>query len=183
MESAMTSLLTIAEVRALISTGLSDADLQDVIDREEAWMIRAFGAHYTAGQSVTEIFAGERTRSLYLRRPIATVTSITADGETLDSDDYRLWGDEGRIERLPIGSLWGWRGEGGIWFEETITVVYTPQDDNDLRKSALIDLLRLTLNRSGLKSESVAGEYSYTAFENTDAERARVMKRLGFIHV
>ncbi len=137
-------------------------------------MIRALGAHYTAALSVTETLAGRQTRNLYLRRPIATVTSITVDSTLLASADYRLWGDEGRIERLTAGALWG---------EEVIVVVYGPQDDNTLRKSALIDLLRLTLNRSGLKSESVAGEYSYTAFENTDEERARVMGKLGFIHV
>lgn len=168
------SLLTIAEARALISTSLDDVQLQAVIDREEAWMIRAYGAHYTALLSVTETLAGGKNKSLYLRRPIGSVTSITADEAVLDSDDYRVWGDEGRIERLPAGSRWG---------EEAIVVVYTPQDDNALRKSALIDLLRLTLNRSGLKSESVAGEYSYTAFENTEEERARVMRTLGFVNM
>jgi hypothetical protein len=166
------NLLTVDEARALVSTGMSDSDLLSVIEREEAWLVRAYGPHYTALLSVTETVAGRRMRNLYLRRPIATVTSVTADGTLIDSDQYRLWGDEGRIERLPYGSVWG---------EEQIVVVYGPQDDNALRKSALIDLLRLTLSRSGLKSESVAGEYSYTAFENTDEERARVMRRLGFV--
>ncbi len=168
------SLLTIGEVRALISTGMDDAQLQAVIEREEAWLIHAYGPHYAAGLSVTETLAGRQMRSLYLRRPIATVTSITVDGALVDSGNYRMWGNEGRIERLPAGSRWG---------EEAIVVVYGPQDDNALRKGALIDLLRLTVSRSGLKSESVAGEYSYTAFENTDEERSRVMRRLGFISV
>lgn len=180
----MASLLTIAEARALISTGLSDVQLQSVIDREEAWMIRALGPHYAEGLQVTAQLAGRRLRSLYLPRPIATVTSITVfstvlgitsdEGVLLDSVQYRIWGSEGRIERLPYGSVWG---------EEMVVVVYGPQDDNALRKSALIDLLRFTLSRSGLKSESVAGEYSYTAFESTDGERAGVMRKLGFINV
>jgi len=74
------------------------------------------------------------------------------------------------IERLPVDSNWG-----------TVCVVtYKPMDDRFKRIPVIIDLLRLTLERTAMKSESIAGEYSYTAPENWDAEFRKAMKRLQF---
>jgi hypothetical protein len=65
-----------------------------------------------------------------------------------------------------------------------ITVTYKPYDDREQRKEAIIDLARLTLERTAMKSESIAGEYSYTAWEGGwDAERVKVMRRLGFVNI
>jgi len=170
------SLLSVAEARELLKTGLGDAGLQRVIDREEAWVVRNFGAHYVDGtttvvETLTLDTAGE---SLFLRRAAGSLSSIVEDGVTIPAADYRLWGGQGRIERLPAGTKWLPR--------VVITVTYLPYDDREQRKEAITDLARLTLERTAQKSESIAGEYSYTAPE-WDAERVRVMRRLGFVNI
>lgn len=175
----MTSLVAVEEARALVQTGLTDAQLQDVIEREEAALIRMIGPHHAAGLTVTETLHGDRNRNLYLKRRIASVTSIveyltSTVGTPLDALNFQVWGDEGRVERLLAGTKWP---------SCPIVVTYAPQDDNLERKAAIIDLLRLALSRTGLMSESVAGEYAYTAFENTDEERGRVLRRLKFFNL
>lgn len=166
------SLLTLAEARALIKTSLTDPELQAVIGREEDEIIRLYGAHYVSGTTtVSETLEGGGA-SLFLRRPIFSVSSVTEDGAALASADYRLWGAQGRIERLPKGATWG----------EVITVVYVPQDDNGRRKAALIDLVRLAVEHTALKSESIAGEYSYTA-PDWEAERAKLLRRAGLARI
>lgn len=165
------SLLTVAEARVLVKTGLSDPDLQAIINREEALVTDLYGAHYVdANTTVVESLSGGGA-SLFLRRPLTSVTSIVEDGVTLTADDYRVWGKQGRIERLPVGTKW----LAGV----VIAVTCVPYNDNERRKAAIIELVRLTVQRTVMKSESVAGEYSYTAPEWDTARRA-VLRGLGF---
>ena len=167
------SLLTVAEARALVKTGLSDPDLQSVINREEALMTQTFGAHYVdANTTVVETLYGGGA-SLFLRRRLASVASIVEDTETLTATDYRLWGGQGRIERLPTGTK---------WLTVPIVVTYVPADDNLQRKAALIELVRLTLERTPMQSESIAGEYSFSA-PDWERERVRLIRRLGFVNI
>ncbi len=167
------SLVTLAEARALVQTGLTDANLQVIIDRIEAEIVRLFGAHYTNGAgTITETVAGEGLMNLYLRRPLTSVSSVVEDDEALTQghdEDYYAYPAQGRIERRPSGTKWG----------ELIAVTYVPADDNALRRDVIIDLLRQALSRTALKSESVAGEYSYTA-EDWELARAEIIRRLGF---
>ncbi len=181
------SLLTIAELRAQVRTGLSDSQLQSVIDREEAEVIRLYGAHYVSGATtVTETLEGG-TKSLYLRRRLSSVSSVTeystsdsTDGTVLTAvTDYRVWAAQGRIERMPSTAVSGFGV--GVW-GAIVDVVYVPADDNDLRRAAIIDLCRLALERTALKSENVAGEYSYSAPDWGEA-RAELLQRLGFANV
>jgi len=169
------SLLTVAELRVLVKTPLSDADLQVVLDREEALLIDLCGPHYSADPafSITEMAIGGHP-SLWLGRRIGSVVEITEDEDTdpLDADEYRLWGNAGRIQRLPEGSLWA----------DLVGIEYVPQDDSALRKSVIADLMRLTLERTALRSESVAGEYGYTA-SDWDRDRAKLYRKLRFIRV
>jgi len=175
------SLLNVAEARELLQTGLGDAGLQRVIDREEAWLVRNFGAHYVdVNTTVVETLTGGGA-SLFLRRPLTSVLSVVEGGTTLTTDDYRVWAGQGRLERLPAGSQW--LSGAAKWLPDvTIVVTYVPFNDNDQRKEAIIDLARLAMERTAMKSESIAGEYSYTAWDGGwDAERAKVMRRLGFV--
>ncbi len=179
------SLLTVVELKALVRTSLSDADLQQVITRAEAEVIRLYGAHYVNGTTtVTETLAGA-TKNLYLRRRIGSVSSVTeyatledTTGTALTSANYYLWADEGRLQRLPATSVEGltW---GLMYWGARVRVVYVPADDNDERREAIVDLCRLQLERTAMRSESVAGEYSYTAPEWAQA-RAEILQRLGF---
>lgn len=161
------TLVTLDEARALIKTSLTDPQLQAIIARAEAEVVACVGAHYVnAATDVSETLSGG-LRNLYLRRAIGSVTSIVEDGVTLTSADYRVWGGQGRIERLAVGALWG----------EVVTVSYTPADDNAARQGVIIELTRLAVERTALQSENVAGEYSYGA-PDWERERARLLRRL-----
>ena len=164
------SLVTVAEARALVNTGLSDGDLQVVIDRIEADITAKVGAPQTDAYAteVVKTMRGEGD-NLFMPTEIYSVVSIVEDTATLTADQYQTWGG-GVIERLPMGTGWG----------DRVVVTYKPADDRSVREGVIIDLLRLTLNRSAMKSESIAGEYSYTAFDSTDGEYRKVMKRLMF---
>lgn len=164
------SLLTLSETRAQIQTSLTDAELQAVINREEDEIVRLYGASYSGSAgTVTETLEGGGA-GLFLRRPLTTVASVTEDDAALAATDYRAWAQQGRLERLPKGARWG----------EVVAVVYVPYDDNLRRKSVLVDLVRLAVEKTALKSESIAGEYSYSAPE-WEAERAQLLRRIGFL--
>ncbi len=183
------SLLSVAELKAQVRTSLSDADLQQVINREEADVIRLYGGHYVdASTTVSETLHGG-SRNLYLRRGVTTVVGVTeyltledTTGAALTTTEHHPWSAEGRIERLPSTAISQLLGGGGVRWGEAVTVVYVPADDNDLRKAVIIDLCRLALERTAMQSESVAGEYSYTAPKWAEA-RAEILHRLGFIGV
>lgn len=169
----MSSLVSPADVRVLVQTSVPDADLQSLIDRVESEVVRHFGPHYATGQTVTEMLDTKNMGSLYLRRRLSAVTSIKEQSLSatttlvLTSVQYRVWGEQGRVERLPRGSSWA----------DLVEITYTPENDNARRKSVIIDLVRLALSRTVMRSESVGGEYSYSAPE-WEQERAGILSRL-----
>lgn len=165
----MANLLDVSEARALLRTSKSDDELEEIIAREESEMIRRFGAHWATGITVQETHKG-KGYNLFLRRPTTAITSITEDDVAVASADYRLWGGEGRVERI-----------SGYWAGVCV-VTFTPANDNPGRKRALIQLVRLELERTAMKTESIGGEYSYTA-PDWDKERSRVYRRAGFVLV
>lgn len=166
----MTSLVSPTDVKKLINTSLADADLQKVIDRVEAQITEKIGAPQTDDHAteMVKTLRGEG-ENLFMPTEIYGVTSIVEDGTTLDSTDYQFWGG-GVIERLPISTHWGSR----------CAVTYKPADDRLKRTQVIIDLVRLVLERTALKQEGVAGEYSYTAPDNWDAAFRKAMKKLTF---
>lgn len=166
----MTSLVAPADVRVLVNTGLTDANLQAVIERVEAQITERIGAPQTDAMAttLTKIMRGEG-ELLFMPIEIYEVVSIVEDLTTLTSDQYQTWGG-GVIERLPADSHWG----------DRMTVVYKPTDDRLVRAQVIVDLVRIVLERTAMKSESVAGEYSFTAPENWDAEFSKAMRRLLF---
>ena len=167
------SLVSPAQVKMLVQSNLADEDLQAIIDRVESEITALIGPPQDDTQSVsmTETLAGGG-KSLFVRRPVAAVISIVEDDESLTSDDYRVWSEEGRIERLPGGAYWG-----------TVCVVtYAPVDERPKRTQAIIDLVRLMLERTSYRSESIAqGEYAYTSEGDWDAQRQRIIRRLMFV--
>ena len=163
----------IDEVRNVVSTDLNDVELLGVISREEVELVRRVGAHTGA---VTETYPGRR-KSIYLSRSIASVTSVseylylgdTAPQTLVANTDYVVWDDQGRIECLT-----------GC-FGAKVVVVYTPDDDRELRKQVLIELVRIALNQSPYSSESVQGvedSYSYTAAKDWQVAREQQYARL-----
>lgn len=158
------TLLTPISLREHVETDLSDAALQCILDSEEAEIVRRYGPHATA----SETLAGG-ARWLILARDAASVTQIveTADGldTALGADAYRLW-PGGRIERLD--AIWAPR----------VAVTYTPREETAQRRLALINLCKLAIAYSGLKSEGVgSGDYQATALDYT-GEREKLLRGL-----
>ena len=154
----MPALLTAADIRAHVETALDDVALQTVIDRVDADLVQRAGPH---SGPLTETMTG-RTRSAYVSRPIASVSSvregaiIAAETPMLSAtDEYRLWPTEGRIERFPAGSS----------FATVVEVVYTPVDETDRRKRVLLELVRLDLAQSGRAQERVGSDYRYRGLD------------------
>jgi len=169
----MTALLTAAECRVLVRTSLSDEDLQAVIDRIEAVITKKIGAPQdeTNSVTITETVEGDGEH-IFVKVRFSEIVSITEDGASVDADDYRAWGDSGMIERLPEGYQW----------EDVCVVTYKPVDQRDERKEATINLVRLTLERTAMASESIAGEYSFNA-PDWDKAIKRELKNLCFAAV
>ena len=166
----MTSLVSPTDVKALINTAISEGDLQKVIDRVETQVTARIGAPQTDAleTQVARTVRGEGC-NLFLPTEINSVVSIVEDYIELTAEEYRVW-SAGVIERLPINASWG----------DRIVVTYKPADDRLKRTEVIIDLVRLVIEHTAMKSESVAGEYSYTAPDNWEAEFRRAMKRLTF---
>lgn len=138
------SVLSVAECRALVTTSLSDDDLQDIIDREESWLAHRVGP-----------LTGERSQT-FLTEDGDEVLRLTrhTDSVTVEDDDgaYSLASLRGWSDVLPA-STDPWNGD--------TTVTYTPDDEHDVRR-AIVTLVRLTLSESGYQAES-AGGYSATS--------------------
>lgn len=179
----MTSLASPDEVRVLVETGLGDTELQEVIDRVEAEITEEIGAPYAEGETLTETVEGGG-KSLYLKRPISSISSVTEYSSLSDTtgyaltenDEFYVWSGQGRLERISTVP-------GAILWSRMVEVVYVPQDQNKKRKKAIIDLVRIDLNRTAMYQESVGGEYSFTAVSNWEKERRRIMKRISFINM
>lgn len=164
------SLVTSAVAKKLINTSLSDSDLQTIIDRIEAQITERIGAPQTDGYAttITKTLRGEGP-FLFMPTEIYAVVSITEDGNALSASEYQTWAG-GVIERLPSESNWGDRN----------VVVYKPVDDRSKRTQVIIDLTRIVLERTAMKAEAIAGEYSFTAPDDWDDQFRKAMKRLMF---
>jgi hypothetical protein len=139
---------TIAEVRALVATGLGDPDLQAVIDREEDFLVGELGAPIS-GERVQQVW---RSRwgwldSLYLARPTDQVTEIIDNGVTIDPGAVRVIANR-LVERVT-----------GSWAGPLIELRYTPTDRLRVVR-VVIELCRLTLGETGFNSEHI-GDYQY----------------------
>lgn len=149
-------LLTTEAAAAFVRSDLQAPELQAVIDREELRLVRKLGPHGDGVMPITLTVLGTGG-DLFLPRPVVSVASV--GGAT---SGWTLYAGQGRI----AGS---WSGE--------VAVVCVPEDDRADRIAALIDLVRLAVQRTALMTESVAGEYSYSA-PDWDAARAAIYRRL-----
>lgn len=175
----MPNLVSAATVRALVASSLTDAQLDAIIEREEAEIISRYGAHYVDALtpiSEVHILEDSPATALFLRRPVlslSTVTeqaTLTSTGVVLTGNtDYALVGSQGRLVRLSGG--WG----------QSVTISYVPADDRAARTRVVIELVRLALARTAYQSENIAGEYSYTIKDQDwETQRNRLLAQLGF---
>lgn len=169
------ALLTLAELRALVESDRTDAELTAIVAREEAEIARRFGA-YGDGSTAQAVTLGGGGTDLYLPRGFVSISSvqerpsIAGSLQTVTSTSYATWPAQGRLTRL-----------GGAWGAQVV-VTYIPVDERDRFRAAVIDLVRLALSRTAYQAESVAGEHSYTA-PNWEAARQDVYRRLRFTSI
>ena len=163
------SLVTPADVRALVDTDLEDADLQTVIDREEAWLASQIG-----------LLVGERDATFYpssipdshhgalaLPRHVGDLSGVTVTDGGAAVTDVRLSPD-GWYLRRPLLR----------WVGTSVVVTYTP-DDQPAVEQAIIDLVRLVTTDSGYQSEQI-GSYGYSrgGGRSTRAQRRDIVRSL-----
>lgn len=147
---------SLAEVRALVTTSLSDVDLQSIIDREEAWLAGQVGP--LTGARTDTYRPGLTDATLYLRRRAESVT-VTDDGVALVADtDYLFTPASGAIRRGSYLAPQSWAG--------VVTVAYIPNDEAAVKR-AVIELVRGTLGETGMDSERI-GEYEYTRGDSAE---------------
>ena len=135
-------MLTVAEARALITTSLTDAELEDVIAREEAWLARRIGP--LDGERI-ETFAPVSGEALLLQRPASAVDVEDDSGAVTVA--LRGWSDV-----FPAVAGAAWSGP--------VEVTYTPSDEAEVTR-ALVTLVRLTVSERAFASEA-AGAHSYS---------------------
>lgn len=181
--NSATSLITPTQLRAHMSTDLTDAALQTIIDAEEAALNDYFGSLGTQIEEFDDATPGDL---IFPARTISTITSIVEkfpdtflggyQSTTLDTTDYEIVPGNKSIRRLGTGThpltSWGRR----------VVLTYTPSQETAKRVLVLINLCKLNAVYNGLKSEMVGGgEYSMTK-EEYDAERFKIMNGLASTH-
>ena len=167
-------LVTADQVREHIGSNSTDTDelLTRLIDDADQAVVSRYGPHSIDGP-VTEVHPGGSVR-LFPSQAVEGITSVTETvwdtATVLSPDDYRTWYGGRMLERLSNGSHpranWG----------ERVELEYTPVDTDPQRKMAIIRLVQLGLQYSGLQSERV-GPYSA---QNLDyaKEREAILKQL-----
>lgn len=166
----MTSVTSLANVKERVPVDLTDAALQNLIDRIESRLIRFVGIPGSTARE--DIFYGVCDGLITLLRPPASVEAVFTSTTTIDTlvddplatTDWRLSGSN--LERLP---------HGYPWFD-AVVVQWTPIDITDDFKEAVIDLVRLRTARTAHNAERI-GEWSYSGADFEAAEQ-EVIARL-----
>ncbi len=162
------ALLMLSQVRENIETGLSDAALQRIMDSVEDDIDQAHGEVNTAED---DLVGGEK--SIWVLRPILTVTTVTETVGTVDtvlaSDDYVQRYDR-QIDRLDTGTnareRWGCR----------VKIAYAPVDTTNRRIMVYLKIILLEIVYSGLDS-SREGDFNSKALDYA-SERIKILNSL-----
>ena len=167
-------LLTVDEIKEHVTTGLSDVALGRLIDSQDAYIRQMVGQHDPATTMVYEDDVDSNYQHIRLPRPAVSIAKV---------EDRRLWdsawtvrdastyylSDEGRFVQV-VRSVWGW-GRGWSQHDRMrVRVTYTPVSENAGRAQALIDLVRLETQDTGLESER-DDTFSYKAKDKMKAQR------------
>ena len=158
----MTFPLSVEDAREHVETALGDDALQRLLDDAEQAITDQVGAL----GSVTAYVEGGGTY-LFLPRRAASITGITEayDSSTplaLAADDYRLGLDGVTVRRIDTGT-----NPRLSWYGGPVRVVLVAADDEAVRERVQIDLVRLALNYSPLRTGETIGDYSYQNASNS----------------
>lgn len=172
------SLLTLAQVREHVESDLGDDAMQRVIDGADAEIIRRLGVLATHTH-VTE--GGEQL--LHLPRKASSISSVTEryavsggsyTNVSLSADDYTLYSDGRRAERLNNGT-----NPADLW-QGTVTVVFVPADAGSAERSMLlVNLVKLELAYTGRLSEGIGDVRVQSAADHSAAKAALFAALLG----
>lgn len=138
------SLLTLAQVRENIETGLGDDALQRIMNAVEEDIDQRHGA---VDAQTDDLEAGDK--KLWTTRPILTITTVTETVGTTDTElsanDY-VKRHETQLNRLNTGDngreRWGVR----------VKITYVPVDTTNRRITAYLKMILLDIVYSGLDS-------------------------------
>ena len=164
------TLLALDAIRELVQTGLSDAALEVVVDAEDAAIVDLLGPHTGTTTTTLSVSPGSRTRRLILHQ---RADSIEAVSEYWPDDDPSEAVDVPASEFLLDRGFQLVRHGGNCWRDRVI-VTMTPDRNLARRRAALVDLVRLRLQFTGLASED-EGSHSYSAIADHEAERQRIL--------
>ena len=160
-------LLTVAQLRMHVETDLVDEALQRLLDGEEAEIVRRYGEHATASETLPG--GGPE---VILSRGAASITSVSEQGlddeeaTALEPEQYVSWHGGRLLQRWGDSSLWPAR----------VTVEYVPTDDSAQRTNVLIRLMALLLAYNGTAAEGV-GDYRMSA-KDYQRERERLLRQV-----
>lgn len=161
--------VTLRQVREHVESDLSDSALTRLLSAAAQEIASVAGAH----NAQRDTFLLPDSRVLVTSRPVVSVTSITERvggvGQALAASDWRLTHSR-ELLRLATGA------NPRVWWGEEVVVVYVPVSDLDIRRRVQIDLVKLSIQYSGAKSEK-AGDYSVTLPEY-QAERDMLLAPL-----
>jgi hypothetical protein len=147
--------LAIVKTELNISSSTDDTYLERLIGASTAFISSYCNRTFHYGTGIAEEVAGFGTQYLQLSRaPVLSITSVTYDGQTINSDNYSIDGD-GSSGMLYAPAGWTWStigGQGIIAFpkpggeEKLYTVTYTggyvtePQVSGQLTRTLPYDL-------------------------------------------
>ena len=149
-------LLTVAEVKEHVATGLTDAALGRIVDAQDDYIRRMVGQHDPASPDTTMSYTADQPgHHIPLPRKATSIASVTviplynAAERVVEAKYYSL-----ASEGLAV-QLYDYGGFYGLHYPEInrIKVVFTPAPENDQRTNALIELVRLAVQDTGLDSE------------------------------
>ena len=139
------ALLSVSEVKEHVATGLSDTALERIVDAQDSYIRRMVGEHDPdATMSYTADQPGQRISLPRMATSIDSVTIVYAyGGERVMEPRYYWLANDGLAVQL-----WDFY----LYYPEIdrVRVVFTPAPENAQRANALVELVRLAVQDTGL---------------------------------
>ena len=162
------TLISTADLRGHIETGLPDTALERLIDGADEEIVRRAGPHAGAVTVALSVLAPGAL--VALPAPAQTVVSVTEQrgsgaARPVASSDYQADFGGRFLRRL--------RG----WWPDKVIVVYIPAPDQYRRLGVLIGLVKLDLAFSGLAGQRIGQSQEQTSLVML-RERERILGRL-----
>lgn len=138
--------LTVTQLRLHIDTPLGDAALLGLLTAA----YQAVDQRIEPAGPMSELLTASGPL-LMLSREADVISQVIENGVELDETDYELRSSGQMLRRLQLGALhgsWRWRGR--------VDVTYLPREDDALRDSVAIQLIKLDVNtQHGISQQSI----------------------------